>query len=161
MDWKETTGKQRREGIRRVCEQLIPEKDHCFSMASSHSRWGVLEVPISDPRTGVDSRINSGAIGLRDLNASGTATAILVTTFDWPEPGDLLWFQDQLQLPRSVEATLCAHLWPLSQAGRDLWLELSSCFDTAVLHFTGMAEFSQPGAGEVEEPSKDDWVTGW
>jgi len=59
-------------------------------------RWGVLEVPILDPRTGVDSRINSGAIALGDLNASGTATAILVTTFDWPEPGDLHWFQEQL-----------------------------------------------------------------
>ena len=124
-------------------------------------RWGVLEVPILDPRTGVDSRINSGAIALGDLNASGTATAILVTTFDWPEPGDLHWFQEQLQLLRSVEVTVCAHLWPRPEARRELWLELSSCFDTAVLHFTGMAEFSQPGAGEVEELSKDDWVTGW
>eukprot|EP00435_Cladocopium_sp_Y103_P042657 s518_g11.t2 len=145
-------------------ELWTPEEQAVVDAIDSESgpgRWGVLEVPISDDRTGVDSRINCGAIALKDLNASGTATAILVTTFDWPEPGDIRWFQDQLQLPRSVEVTVCAHLWPQQppEARRELWLELSSCFDTAVLHFTGMAEYSQPGAEEVEEPLEDDWVT--
>lgn len=122
----------------------------------------MVEVDISDIRSGVDSTINHGAIGLEDLNASGTATAILATTFDWPHPGDVGWFKDQLHLSWDTEVTLCAHLWPRqgrAEERQELWRDLVNCFAAPVLHFTGTPEFSQPAAEAAEAQAEPEWVT--
>eukprot|EP00434_Breviolum_minutum_P030620 symbB.v1.2.027076.t1/scaffold2751.1/size71576/5 len=118
------------------------------------TRYGVICVDISDPRSGVDISINRETICLKDLNAAGTATSVLLTTFDLPLPDDVQWFKDKLCLHQNVEVTLCAHLWPgKPDDRRALWLELHRCFPRAALHFTGTPEFSQPRVGEdPEEP---------
>ena len=115
-------------------------------------------VHISDPRSGVDISINRETISLNDLNAAGTATSVLLTTFDLPLPDDVEWFRDKLCLHQNVELTLCAHLWPGKQDDRrDLWLQLHRCFPRAALHFTGKPEFSEPRIGE--DPEEPDDVT--
>lgn len=121
-------------------------------------RYGVICVDISDPRSGVDISINRETICLKDLNAAGTATSVLLTTFDLPLPDDVQWFKDKLCLHQNVEVTLCAHLWPgKPDDRRALWLELHRCFPRAALHFTGTPEFSQPRGSRVrEDPEEPD-----
>eukprot|EP00438_Fugacium_kawagutii_P012652 Skav215607 [mRNA] locus=scaffold666:473675:482890:- [translate_table: standard] len=135
---------------------LWANMDYTASRILSRDAKGAFSIVMS----GVDSSINRGAIGLEDLNASGTATALLATTFDWPQPGDVGWFKEKLHLSWDTEVTLCAHLWSHQHSAEErnaLWQDLVNCFAAPVLHFTGTPEFSQPNAAVPSlEP---EWVT--
>ena len=75
-----------------VCLMLVLLKywlEQKSNLTTNDRRYGVICVPISDPRSGVDISINRETISLEDLNAAGTATSVLLTTFDLPLPDDV------------------------------------------------------------------------
>ena len=121
-----------------------------------------FELPISDERSGLDDRINSDVLSLRDLNGAeldhDQLMSVLLTTFDMPDPnGGIAWIKNELRLDRSVEVTLCSHPWPGRATRRaTVWQQFVAEFDDVVWHFPGEPQLSQPkdDTDDTAEPAE-------
>ena len=104
----------------------------------------LLEIPISDPRSGLDTAVNLQALSLRDLRLPDV-TAALLTTFDLPD--DVHWLKEELGLSSGCHVTIAAHPW--DRFPEQLWNDLQEVFQSVILHFPGSAHLSRSSDGGV------------